>query len=213
MKFICPPPVALTPMPAQNPCAVKLDQIVRLGLQRLRPGQDPAFTTASIKLKASWVAAMAAAGNAKLVVTPIFAGLVIPSSEGIFEGGNDNSTPFGIRDYIGETSVDVALQWRNLATAIVKVLRSYTQESFATVGAFSLGVFLFTKNGQIGCVTVEGVADGINPIAITNWRVGTRGSEGYNKNDIIPGGFSLPELWDESLVLIDPTDFNPLFDL
>lgn len=213
MTFDCPLPATLTAPPAANACPFKIDQIVRLALQRIRPGQPDAFTTtASVKSKAAWVAAMAATGDSKVVVTPIFSAMVIAESAELTEGGNDNSTPFGVPDYLGEGTVTVPFQFRNIAPAVVKALRKYTQESIPVVGAYSLGVYLFTKNGQILCVKMT--TDGSNgAIPIFNWRIGTRGTEGFNKNDKVPGNFVLPPYWDENVDLVTPTDFNPLFDL
>lgn len=179
---------------------------------RIRPGQAPAFALAAMKTKAAWVTALAETGDKKIVVSPIFSNLTIPASEGQTEGGNDNSTPFGTPDYLGETAVTVPLQFRNLSFIVEKALRKFSQESRPTVGAYSLGLFLFTKNGQILCAKTTATV-GNNPLAILNWRVGTRGTEGFNKNDIVPASFTLAPYWSEDAELVTPTDFNPLFDL
>lgn len=212
MVFDCPLPAALSVVPAADSCPTKIDQIVRCAFMRIRPGQAPAFALAAMKTKAAWVTALAETGDKKIVVSPIFSNLTIPASEGQTEGGNDNSTPFGTPDYLGETAVTVPLQFRNLSFIVEKALRKFSQESRPTVGAYSLGLFLFTKNGQILCAKTTATV-GNNPLAILNWRVGTRGTEGFNKNDIVPASFTLAPYWSEDAELVTPTDFNPLFDL
>src|SRR5687768_14263020 len=102
MILDCPLPAALTAIPAST-CPFKLDQIVRLALQRRQPVATPPFATlADIQTLLDWTTLRDAVDATKIVLTPLFAGLTIPESEGQTVGGNDNSTIGGVPEYNGE---------------------------------------------------------------------------------------------------------------
>lgn len=216
MIFDCPVPNVLPAIPA-NDCPFKIDQIVRAAFQLRQLGVEPFIATGTsatpITKKASWATYVAATDETKIVFTPIFAALTIPQSEAKEEGGNDNSTAFGIPEYVGENTVKVESEYKNIAPAVVAALRKLVQQSIPQTGSYRLTVYLFTKNGQILCVetTQANVAKHSgNPLF--NLRFSSRGSEGFNASDKVKQGWYFPSDWDEKVTLITPEDFNPLTD-
>jgi hypothetical protein len=216
MKISCPLPAGLPSIATLvDNCPFKLDQVIRAAFQRNQFGV-PTFTAAKpITALASWaeLIALPETDSKRIVISPIFAGLTIPPSEAKYEGGGDNSTPFGQEQYTGEDAIKVAYQYRNLHPDVVSTLRKLSQYSIPVLGVFALTTFLITKNGQIVAVRVRKDGDvqvaEYTGVAIYNYRVGSRGSEGLNASDIIPAGFGLTAEWDEDIALITP-DFNAL---
>ena len=199
-EIVCPKPPALADIPAQD-CPFRMDQIVRLAFGRRAV---PAFATeSSIKLLATWTPLLAAADEEKVVLSPIFSGLVIPSSEGLFVGGGDNTTFNGIREYNGENFVTVTGTFKNITPAVFLALQALSQYSIAgNVGATDLGIIPFNTKGFA-------FPSALDFIPIFNWRVGSRGSEGYNANDIVPFSFDFPAEWADLLQSIKLA-FDPL---
>jgi hypothetical protein len=212
MVFDCPVPNVLPEIPA-NDCPFKIDQIVRAAFQLRQLDGEPFSPTNAITKKASWATLVSATDETKIVFTPIFASLTIPQSEGKEEGGNDNSTAFGIPEYVGENSVKVESEYKNIAPAVVAALRKLVQQSIPQTGSYRLTVFLFTKNGQILCIeTKEAAVTKHSGNPLFNLRFSSRGSEGFNASDKVKQGWYFPSDWDEKVALITPEDFNPLTD-
>lgn len=217
MQFVCPPAASLTALPAADACASKFDQILRSAFQRSQA--TPPFTAVvgkKITEKAAWLALMAKSDGTKIVVSPIFAGMVFPPSEGKENGGNDNSTPHGIPSYGGENPVKVAYVYTNLSPAQIVGLRTFSQESIPLLGSFSLTNYWFTRNGDIIANKPKTyAADEYAGAPIYNHRLSTIGSEGLNADNKNNADFYLPAYWDETIVIIPAStlDFNPLTDL
>lgn len=212
MVFSCPVPDVLPEIPA-NDCPFKIDQIIRAAFQLRQIGAEPFTPTDPITKKASWAKLVAAPDATKIVFTPIFAGLVIPRSEAKEEGGNDNSTAFGIPEYVGEQTVKITATLKNIGPKVVAALRKLVEQSIPQTGAYRLTVYLFTKNGQILCIEhtqANVVKHTGNPLF--NLRFSSRGSEGFNASDTVEMGWYFPADWDEQVNLITPEDFNPLTD-
>lgn len=212
MILNCPLPEALTEIP-QPSCPFKLDQIVRMAFQRRQPSATPPFATlAELQAIAKWNTYKAATDSTKMVFSPIFAGMVIPPSEGLTTGGNDNSTFNGIPDYNGEGSVTVTGVMKNLPPATKRALDALSQESLAGVtGATNLTVFLFNKDGYS---FQENPAAGTTyrGIPIYNFRISSVGSEGLNAPNIHNFSFGVPANWADYLTSVKPT-FDPLTEL
>lgn len=207
MDIPCPKPAALTAIPAQD-CPFKFDQILRLKFQRNTP--DAPFTTTNpITTKAAWDALIAAVDSDKIVLSPIVMGVEIPQSEAQTEGGNDNSTPFGMEVYLGEGAITVTGQMRNLKPEVKAALKKLSAESDASLGVAQLRVFMVNKNKQIIHEKGQAVGDAWG-IPIYNFRVSSMGSTGLNSDNITQFSFTLQPDWDENLEMSAPTDFNPL---
>ena len=217
MILDCPLPDELTAIP-QPTCPFKLDQIVRAAFQRRQPSDDPAFPTlADFQDLAEWTAFKAATDDTKIVVSPIFSGLVIPQSEALTTGGNDNSTFNGIREYNGEGSVTIAGQFKNLPPASKRAMELLSQESLAgATGISNLCICMFNREGYSfpeNPVTALGVATTIYKfIPIYNFRISTLGSEGFNAPNINGFSFDVAEGWDRYLVSVKPA-FDALTEI
>lgn len=204
----CPLPGEI-PSPTLSNCPFKLDQIVRLGFQQRVAASTFANTTA-LQTLATWQALQAATDDTKIVMSPLFAGFTIPQSEALTSGGNDNSTVHGIRRYHGEGSVTPVGQFSNLQPATKADLMALTQFSLQNpVGLTSLTVYFVNKDGYIYYWEVGGSIFGAR---VFNFRIGSRGSEGLNSDDINAFGFDLEPNWDNYLKVIKP-NFDPLTEL
>lgn len=212
MRAVCPPPAAIASIPAQA-CDFSLDQIVRIVFQRrqatstfLSTGTTPKPITAL----SSWTPLLTAADSTKVQPTPLFDSLTIPPSEGQEEGGNDNSTIFGIPIDLGDTSIKVTGQHRNLESAVKAALDKYRSESQASKGASSLTVYLINRFGDIFHLS-DKAGDPVG-IPVYNYRLSSRGSEGFNQSDKVPFSFYLEPGWDQALKSTKPA-FNPIVEL
>src|SRR5437868_5058144 len=143
----CVRPAALTTI-SQPGCAFKFDQIVRMLI--IRGTAAIPFTETSIKLLATWTPFLTATDDTKIIVTPQFAGLTIPASEGIYEGGNDNSTIDGIEVYKGETAPRATGgTYRNLTPTVKSELKLLSAESDASLGDDGVKTYLVTREGNL----------------------------------------------------------------
>lgn len=200
MELVCPPPTALADIPA-NTCPVQFDQIVRFAIQR--SGQA-SFTAVTIKVVATWTPLLAADDNTKVVLTPLFAEMVLPQSTALTAGGNDNTTVNGIPDYNGEGFVSVTGQIRGLSAAQAEALRSYTSESISnSIGGSNLEIIFINRYGTF-------IVDATHGFKVYNFRLSSVGSEGLNAKNKHQFGFDLAPGWDKGAVMIKPTDFDPL---
>jgi len=205
MFLTCPLPGSLTPITPAS-CPFRFDQIVKLLL--FQPG-GPSFANAdAMKLLATWTPYLSANDDTRIVTTPIFAGFVIPGSEALTTGGNDNSTFNGIPEYNGEGTVTTTGGFRNLPSRPKLDMEKLTQFSLASaVGTTNLQLMMVNKDGYI--FYTESADNIIGGIDAYNWRIGSVGSEGFNAPNITPFGFSLIEGWDRYLQVVKP-NFNPL---
>lgn len=216
MILNCPLGPSLTAIP-QPSCAFKLDQIVRLAFQRRQPDSSPPFASlADIQTLSKWTTLMNASDSTKIIISPLFAGMVIPSSEAQTTGGNDNSTINGVPDYNGEGSVTVTGQFKNLPPITKRALDLLSQESLSSAtGNSNLTVDFFNRDGY---VFAENPYVSGNPstkyrgVPIFNFRVSSLGSEGFNAPNIHTFSFSMNATWADYLVSIKP-NFDPLIDL
>jgi hypothetical protein len=211
MTLDCPLPAALTAIP-QPTCPFKMDQIVRLAFQRRQPIGTPAFTTLVLaQTLAEWTDYKAAVDSTKVVMSPIFTGFVIPNSEALTTGGGDNSTFNGIREYNGEGAVTVTGVFKNLPPASKNALELLSQESLASsVGVSNLTVFMWNRSGYGFANNPSGTI--YQGIPVYNFRVSTRGTEGFNAPDTVAFSFDLPGDWDAELVSFLP-GFDPLTEI
>lgn len=98
----CPPDITEI---TTSVCGRTMGQITGGGLQQL-PRTISYFATGvnDIGDATSWVAARADSAPNTIVLTPAISNFEIPASEGIFEGGDDNSTVGGLRLTVRDTN-------------------------------------------------------------------------------------------------------------
>lgn len=205
----CPAAAAITTIGAVN-CPENFGQIQKVAFQRLRQadGTVNKFTTAaSILLKASWTALMAAADGTKVVISPY---INAPADSGgdarMTSGGNDDLG--GIPQVLGGEPVQFTGSLRSVPQSIVKVIKELQCEA----NAGNLGVFLFDENGKIEAIKGQTAGDYF-PIPIRALFVGSKIHGNFDAKDSNVISWYYPDNYSDDLTIVTPTDFNPLTDL
>lgn len=211
MILICPLPAALTAI-TQPTCPFRFDQLVRIAFQRRQAVAAPPFATlADIQTLGDWTDYKAAVDSTKVVMSPIFAGCVIPPSEALTVGGNDNSTFNGIREYNGEGSVTATGVFKNLPSASKRDLDLLSQESLASsVGVSNLTAYFINRSGYFFARNPSTTV--YFGVPIFNFRVSDVGSEGFNAPNVNNFSFDLQAGWADRLLSVLPT-FDPLTEI
>lgn len=205
----CPAAASLTTIP-NVACAENFGQIQKVAFQRLvkADGTKNSFTsTASILLKASWTALLAAADGSKVVVSPY---INAPADGGgdarMSSGGNDDLG--GVPEVLGGEPVQFTGQIRAVSQAVIKAMKALQCEA----NAGNLGVFLFDENGNIEAI--KGETDGTYyPIPIRALFIGSKIHGNYDAKDSNAISWYYPDNYSDDLAIVVPTDFNPLTDL
>jgi hypothetical protein len=199
----CPGTDAIETIP-QGGCPENIGQIVRLIF--VRAGNAIAATEAAAKLLATYTPLLIETDDTKIQVTPgLLEGLVIPPSTGIFEGGNDNSTPLGRRLLVGESNVDVEALLRNIPEATMQVLRKYRCEDY------NLGLEAAFIN-EFGQIVFRKVGLTMRGFPLYSFFAGSKGNDGKNTQDKANIGWSMDADWRNGIFFVKPTDFDPRFN-
>lgn len=205
----CPAAASLTTIPNVQ-CPENFGQIQKVAFQRLRQadGTVNKFTSsASILLKASWTALMAANNGTKVVISPY---INAPADSGgdarMSSGGNDDLG--GIPVVLGGNPVQFAGQLRAIPQDVVKVMKELQCEA----AAGNLGVFLFDENGNIEALKGTTTGDYL-PIPIRALFIGSKLHGNYDAKDNNIIQWQYPDNYSDNLDIVKPTDFNPLTDL
>ena len=206
----CPAAQSLTTIPAAS-CPVTFGQIQKIAFQRLRKadGSVNKFdNTASILLKASWTARMAANDGSKIVLSPY---VQAPTNEAgsprTFGGGNE--TLGGVEMIIGREPSTFSAVIRSVQQSVIKAMKDLQCEAQAD----NLGVYLIDENGAVECVKDESAANTFYPIPIRSLFVGDKSHGGLEAPDSNAIQFAFLPNYSDNLSIQVPTDFNPLTDL
>lgn len=206
----CPAAAALPNVPNFT-CAESFGQIQKVAFQRLykSTGEKNSFTTAAgIELKASWTPLLSAEDDTKIVVSPY---IQAPTAEAgaprTFGGGNE--TLGGIEEIIGREPTPFTGVMRKLPQSIVKAMKQLECESDSQ----NLGIYLFDENGAIGALQDQTTATTYYPIPIRSLFIGDKTLGGFEAKDSNAIQWSFLPNWSDDLVIVMPTDFNPLTDL
>lgn len=206
----CPAASALTTIP-NVACAENFGQIQKVAFQRLRQadGTVNSFTsTASILLKASWTALLAATNGTKVVISPY---INAPADSGgdarMSSGGNDDLG--GVATVLGGNPVQFDGSLRSIPQSVIKVMKELQCEA----NAGNLGVFLFDENGNIEALQDPTTATTYYPIPIRGLFIGSKIHGNYDAKDSNLISWQYPDNYSDDLVIVKPTDFNPLTDL
>ena len=206
----CPAAAALTTIPSAG-CPESFGQIQKIAFQRLRKadGTKNSFTsTASILLKASWTARMAANDGSKIVLSPyVQAPTNDPGNPRTFGGGNE--TLGGVEMVIGREPSTFSAVIRSVQQSVIKAMKNLQCEAQAD----NLGVFLIDENGAVECVKDESAANTFYPIPIRSLFVGDKSHGGLEAPDSNAIQFAFLPNYSDNLSIQVPTDFNPLTDL
>ena len=206
----CPAAAALTTIPSAG-CPESFGQIQKIAFQRLRKadGTKNSFTsTASILLKASWTARMAANDGSKIVLSPY---VQAPTNEAgsprTFGGGNE--TLGGVEMVIGREPTTFSAVIRSVKQDVIKAMKELQCEAQAD----NLGVFLIDENGAVECIKDETTEGTFYPIPIRSLFVGDKSHGGLEAPDSNAIQFAFLPNYSDNLSIQVPTDFNPLTDL
>ena len=205
----CPAAAAIATIPNVT-CPENFGQIQKVAFQRLRKadGTKNSFTNAaSILLKASWTALLAAANGTKIVVSPY---INAPADSGgdarMTSGGNDDLG--GIPTVLGGNPVQFDGSLRSIPQSVIKTMKELQCEA----AAGNLGVFLFDENGKIEAIKGETDGDYL-PIPIRALFIGSKIHGNFDAKDSNAISWQYPDNYSDDLVIVAPTDFNPLTDL
>lgn len=206
----CPANAALTTIPAVS-CPENFGQIQKVAFQRLAQadGTKNSFTnSASILLKASWTALLAATNGTKIVVSPY---INAPADSGgdarMTSGGNDDLG--GVPEVLGGNPVQFTGSLRSIPQSVIKAMKPLMCE--ANVG--NLGVYLFDENGKIEALQDPTTQTTYYPIPIRALFIGSKMHGNYDAKDSNVISWYYVDNYSDQLVILTPTDFNPLTDL
>ena len=205
----CPAGAAITTIP-NVVCPENFGQIQKVAFQRLRKADGTAnkfSAAASILLKASWTAQLAATDGGKIVISPY---INAPADSGgdvrLTSGGNDDLG--GIPAVLGGNPVQFDGSLRSVPQSVIKAMKELQCEA----NAGNLGVFLFDENGKIEAIAGETEGDYL-PIPIRALFVGSKIHGNFDAKDSNAISWQYPDNYSDDLVIVTPTDFNPLTDL
>lgn len=206
----CPAAAAIATIPNVT-CPENFGQIQKVAFQRLRKadGTRNSFTTtAAITALASWTALLSAADGSKVVVTPY---INAPADSGgdarMTSGGNDDLG--GIPNVLGGNPVQFDGQMRSVPQSVIKAMKALQCEA----NAGNLGVFLFDENGKIEALQDETTPTTYYPIPIRALFIGSKIHGNFDAKDSNAISWQYPDNYSDDLVIVTPTDFNPLTDL
>lgn len=205
----CPAAASIETIPVVN-CPENFGQIQKVAFQRLRKqdGTRNGFSTEqSITLKSSWTVLLSANDGTKVVVSPY---INAPADSGgdarLSSGGNDDLG--GVATVLGGNPVQFDGQLRSVPQSVIKAMKSLECEA----ASGNLGVYLFDENGKIEAI--KGESDGqYYPIPIRAFFVGSKIHGNYDAKDSNAISWQYPDNYSDDLVIVTPTDFNPLTDL
>ncbi len=200
--FACPASSDITAISAGT-CMAHLEQTIGLYFQETQATYTITPTTA--KLLATWTPLFAAADATIVTKSPLMVGVTIPKSEGIFTGGNDNTTVGGLTLYKGEGSVRVEAMIRTSKADMIDSFRGYTPFT-VPAGSSTLNAYLIGRNKRISGLTQSAK---LVPIPIHNLRISSVGSEGFNSFNEYAVSWEFLAGWDEGFTTVIATDFDP----
>jgi hypothetical protein len=202
--IFCPKPAYLGDVPDQD-CPVKFDQIQRIMFTRL--SASPHFTESNIITEASWTPRMIATDDTKIIGTPKFSGMVLPDSEPIQSGGNDNTTINGMPSLDGLPFIQANTMIKNMNAAAAKALRLLAPESAIQPGETDLGAYFINRFGEI---IYRKVGSDALPFPVYNVIVTDVSSEGLNAPNVHRMFFALEPGWSQDFEMKKITAFNIL---
>jgi hypothetical protein len=198
---VCPLPAEIVDIPS-TPCGESIGQIQKFILAR-RSGN--AFATLLLPaVLANWTTLLTANDATKHQVTPFVENVVIPASEPILEGGDDNTTVDGNPIVVGAGQIRATGMFAELTPAILVALKAFNCEK-------DLMIYFINNAGKIWGQNPSGTI--FTGIPITSFFVSDAGNEGLNTRDKAPVGFNLRYGWRDKLQAIVPTDFDARLDL
>lgn len=199
----CPLPASIGDL-SKLACAVNFGQIVRVGFQRV----GYAFT--DITDEAEWDALLAAPSvgppvttdQDKVQITTFCENVIIPQSEAITEGGDDNTTLFGQALVVGKGQITVTGRFRGLDSDGKRELDPYLSEASVYN---QIGVYLINEFGQVIASNPTGPSTaGATVFPIQSFFISDVGSEGFNTNNFNNFQWNFISGWADNFYVYDP---------
>lgn len=203
--FACPAPTAIASIPATD-CPVRWDQIQKILLRRIN-GRE-ALSTTNILLSATITPLLTETDDTKLIVSPFISNLVIPTTEALKEGGNDNTTINGVPILRGLGFAAATGQIKNISAATAAAIRAITPETAVQPGQTDIEVMFVNKDGKV--IAQNPSSTLVTGFPIYNLVLTDVGSEGFGKDNVHNLSFDLAPGWSEKHAMYTPTDYNAL---
>ena len=203
LEILCPLPAAIANLTPVD-CPENFGQITKIVFQRIGTSFPAAAGgIGDIDLLASWTALKVAADATKVQVGPFQEAFVLPMSEPIEEGGDDNSTTFGTSVLLGDGQVAPNGMYRGIPAPQLLELKQFIAES-AIYG--KLGVYFINEHGNIIASNLTGTEH--SPFPISGYHISSIGSEGFNTHNKVTFKFNMRANWSNKFVIVKPTDFD-----
>lgn len=211
MGLSCVCPLGVLPNQIDLTCAVDLDQIVKIAFQKPQ-ASAPFDATDPIGDVDSWTAQLSADTDAKIVLSPALANVVINASEGAYVGENSNESVNGLGYYLGENNVRVTGEIHSASQDVIDALSELSCFSDVSLGSSKLTVYMFVRRIKgVSKVVAKStaVAGEYKGFEVFNFRVSSVGSEGYQTKSKYMFSFDMqPDEW-AGMELVTVA-FNPL---
>lgn len=199
----CPAAASLESIPAVK-CTESFGQIQKVAFQRLSK-TGGLNSISDLTVKASWTPLLTADDDTKVVVSPyIQSPTSEPGAARTFGGGNE--TLGGIEVVIGSEPTAFTGVMRSIPQSVIKIMKGLQCEA----AAGNLGVYLFDENGNIEALKKD---NAYYPIPIHALFISDKGHGGYEAPDSNNIQWSFAPNYSDDLVIVTPSDFNPLTDL
>jgi hypothetical protein len=98
---------------------------------------------------------------------------------------------------------------RSVPQSVIKAMKELQCEA----NAGNLGVFLFDENGKIEAIKDAATDGTYYPIPIRALFIGSKIHGNFDAKDSNAISWQYPDNYSDDLVIVAPTDFNPLTDL
>lgn len=184
-----------------------MGQIQKVIFQRVNKsaGELNKISTATALTKAGWTALLSSKDGTKALISPYIQGPTTePGAARTFGGGNQ--TLGGIEITIGREPTTFS--------AVIYQEHQRTIAQLKQLMCENIGVFLIDENGNIGALADDPESPAnYMPIPIGKMFVGDKKLGGFEEPDSNTIEWSFYPNWSDNLVILKPTDFNPLTDL
>lgn len=201
-EYLCPLPAAIADLTPVT-CQEHFGQITKIVFQRIGTPFPDEGGVGGIGLLASWTPLKIAADSTKVQVAPFQENFVIPISEPIEEGGDDNSTTFGVSVILGNGQIKAEGGYRGIGATSLLELKQFVSES-AVYG--QLGVYLINEHGKIIANNLTGTE--FSPFPVSGYYISSIGSEGFNTHNKVKFSFNMRANWSDKFKIITPADFD-----
>ncbi len=128
-------------------CSTLIQQVRRVIIQRMG---NAAVTTANANTLGTWTTPLAASDNTRMVsIINKFYDPAITGSEPVKIGNNDNTTPGGKTQIVGETTPDFSGMFTGLSVQAFTDLRTLFAEGQSSVDIDRLGAYIICGDNQL----------------------------------------------------------------